>query len=164
MPMASPAPTAPVPWGINHRSSLPKMDGGSIAIEYKDSNFKDRHLDEYTGEILPTHFIREAMEGAFDYLNGKVWKLGTASEMEKSPDYILARSRWVMCNKGDADTPDCHAILVSCELHKDGNFDAISASTPPLEAKKFLFAKYASTRKKAPRHCDCHSLRSVKRI
>ena len=53
-----------------------------------------------------------------------------------------------MCNKGDADTPDCCARRVSCELNKDGNADAFSASTHPLEAKKFMFAKYASTGKK----------------
>ena len=53
-----------------------------------------------------------------------------------------------MSNKEDADTPDCRARLVSCELNKDGKVDAFSASSPPLEAKKLLFAKYASTRKK----------------
>ena len=52
MPMASPAPTAPVPWGINHRSSLPRMDDGSIPIERKESEFKDRYLDEYNGEVF----------------------------------------------------------------------------------------------------------------
>ena len=51
MPMASPAPTAPVPWGIIHRPNLPKIDGGTIPIEYKESNFKDRYLDEYTWKI-----------------------------------------------------------------------------------------------------------------
>ena len=79
-------------------------------------------------------------------MNGKVWKLSTVAEMEKTPDYILVRFRWVTCNKGDADTPDCRARLVSCELNKDGNADAFSASTSPLEAKTLLFAKYASTR------------------
>ena len=148
MPMASPAPTAPVPWGVNHRSNLPKMDGGTIPIEYKESNFKDRYLDEYTGEVLPKHLIRDAIEDELNYFNGKVWKLSTVAEMEKIPDYILVRSRWAMCNKGDADTPDCRARPVSCELNKDGKVDAFSASTPPLEAKKLLFAKYASTRKK----------------
>ena len=91
--MAFPAPTAPVPWGINHRSSLPKMDGGSIPIEYKVSNFKDRYLNEYTGERLPKHLIGEAIEDELNYLNGNVCKLGTVSEMETIPDYILVRFR-----------------------------------------------------------------------
>ena len=54
-----------------------------------------------------------------------------------------------MCNKGDADTPDCRARLVSCELNKDGKVYAFSASTPSLEAKTLLFAKCASTRKRS---------------
>ena len=37
IPMSQPKSTAPVPWGIDHRSGLPKMDGGSIPIEYKES-------------------------------------------------------------------------------------------------------------------------------
>ena len=101
-------------------------------------------------KIAPKHLIREAIEDELSDLNGKVWKLGSVSEIENIPDYMLVRSRWVMCNKGDADTPDCRARLVSCELNKDGKVAAFSASTPPLEAKKLLFAKYASTRKKRP--------------
>ena len=141
------------------------MDGGTIPIEYIESNFKDRYLDEYTGEVLPNDRIRDAIEDELNYLNGKVWKLVTVSEMEKIPYYILVRSRWVVCNNGDADTTDCRARLVSCELNEDGEVDAFSASTPPLEAKKLLFAKYASTRKKrASSHCDCRSSTFVNRI
>ena len=121
------------------------MDGSTIPIEYKESNFMDRYLDEYTGKLLPKHFIRQAIEDELNYLNGKVWKLSTVSDKVQVPDYMLVRSRWVMYKKGNADTPDCRVRLVSCELNKDGNADAFSASTPPLEAKKCVFAKYAST-------------------
>ena len=124
MPVASPASTAPVPWGINHRSSLPNMDGGTIPIEYKESNFKDRYLDEHTGKVLPNHLNKDAIEDELNNVNGKVWKLSTVDEMEKGPNYRLVRSRWVMCNKGDADTPDCRARLVSCELNTHGQVDA----------------------------------------
>ena len=31
-------------------------------------------------------------------------------EMEKVPGYILVQSRWVLCNKGDADSPDVRAL------------------------------------------------------
>ena len=37
MRMASLGPAAPAPWGINHRASLPKMDGGSSPIQYKEN-------------------------------------------------------------------------------------------------------------------------------
>ena len=106
------------------------MDGDSIPIEHEESNFKDRYLDEYNGKMLPKHLIREAVEDEFNYLHGKVWKLITVSEMENVQDYISVLSRWLMCNKGDADTPDCRARLASGELNCDGKVDAFSASTP----------------------------------
>ena len=60
------------------------MDVATIPIEYRESNIKDRYLDEYTGEVLPKHLIREAVEDDLNYTNGEVWKLGTVSEMEKN--------------------------------------------------------------------------------
>ena len=67
--------------------------------------------------------------------------------MEKIPGYILVRSRWVLCNKGDSLSPDVRARLVACEINKgDKNDVAFTASTPPLEAKRILFARYTSER------------------
>ena len=83
-PLGSPGPTAPVPWGINHRSSLPKMDGGSIPIEYRESSFKDLYLDAYIGEVLLQYLIREATEDDFNYLNGKVWSSVPCPKSRKS--------------------------------------------------------------------------------
>ena len=82
-------------------------------------------------------------------MNGNIWKLSTVSERDEIPGYKLVRSRWVVYNNGDADTPDCRARLVSCELNHDGKVDAFSASTPPLEANELEFGKYASARKRA---------------
>ena len=69
--------------------------------------------------------------------------------MKTIPDYILVRSRWVMCNKGDVDNPDCRARLVACEVNKTGEKNSsFHASTPPLEGKKLLFSRYAATRRR----------------
>ena len=64
--------------------------------------------------------------------------------MQKLDDYVLTRSRWVLCNKGDADSPDVRARLVACELNNGERNDMFAASTPPLEAKRMLFARYVS--------------------
>ena len=120
-------------------------------------------MDEYTGDMSPKHLIREAIEDELNDMNGKVWKLSTVSEMEKIRDDILVRSRWVMCNKGDAGTPDCCARLASCELNNDGKVDAFFASTPPLQAKKLLVANQVHRPgKRASSHCDCRSSTFVK--
>ena len=92
------------------------------------------------------HLIRPAIEDELNYFNSKVWQLSTVEEMEKVPGYILVRSRWVLCNKGDSEAPDVRARLVSCELNQGDRNDAFSDSTPPLEGKRILFAKYACER------------------
>ena len=66
--------------------------------------------------------------------------------MKQVPDHILVRSRWVLCSKGDADSPDVRARLVSCELNQGDRNDSCSASTPPLEGKTLLFSRYVSER------------------
>ena len=68
--------------------------------------------------------------------------------MLKVPGHVCVRSRWVCCNKGDSVTPDIRCRLVACEVNKDGKQDSFFASTPPLEAKKFLFARFARERKR----------------
>ena len=91
--MAARLPAQPIPLGEPKKSSIPRMRGGSVAIIYSESSFRDRYLDEYTGEILPAHLIRDAIINELDYFNDKVWKMSSREEMEKIPDYILIRSR-----------------------------------------------------------------------
>ena len=62
--------------------------------------------------------------------------------MSKFKDAKLVRCRWVLCNKGDATTPDVRARLVACEVNHGSKDDKFYASTPPLESKKMLFSKY----------------------
>lgn len=66
-------------------------------------------------------------------------------EAQKAPDHKLIRTRWVMCNKGDDAHPDVRARLVACEINNDKS-QAFFASTPPLEALKFLFSDFSSRR------------------
>ena len=58
------------------------------------------------------------------------------------------RMRWVITNKGDKDSPVIRARLVACEVAHAKN-DAFHASTPPLEAKTFLFSLMASQQRDA---------------
>ena len=65
------------------------------------------------------------------------------SEAIASRDNQNIPSRWVLCNKGDAEHPDVRARLVGCEIntYKD---DSLYASTPPLEAKRKLLSECAT--------------------
>ena len=81
------------------------------------------------------------------YFTSKVWQVCSKAEMEQVPDHILVRCRWVLCNKGDQVNPDVRARLVATEINKDGPIAHFAASTPPLEGKKAIFAKFVSHRR-----------------
>ena len=162
MPMASPAPTAPVACGISHRSTLPKMDGGTIPIEYKESNFKDRYLDEYTGEVLPKHRIRNAIEDELNYLNGKVWKLSTVAGMEKSMItywFDLAG----LCARKEKLIPQT-AVLGSCLANLTKTEKLTHSPDQLLHWKRRNDCSPNMPRpgKRDPSHCDCHLSTFVK--
>ena len=129
-------------------SSVPYVNGGKCIIGYKNENFKDRYIDEYTGEVLDPVQIRAAIIDELNYFNSKVWQLEKVSDMYLMKDYVRTRCRWVMCNKGDADNPDCRARLVSCEVNKrkGDRPPEFYASTPPLEAQRIMFNRFASER------------------
>ena len=134
------AGTLPAPAESAERtSSVKKTSGGVLPIGYRAENFKQRYLDECTGEVLPPDLDRDAIIDELDYFNQGVWKLETKDQMYKMKDFFFVRSRCIMCNKGDAAEPDVRSRLVSCEVNKTGEKnDQFHASTPPLEAKKFL--------------------------
>ena len=143
MPMS--IPSSQEEFGEASYSSVPKLGGGSPPVTYQEANFRHRYVEEYTGELLPTKLIRTAIEDELNYFNSKAWEITTEEEMRKIPDVIFTRCRWVLCNKGDRDSPDVRARLVACELNRDGKVDKFSASTPPpLEGKKCLFTKFSS--------------------
>ena len=82
-----------------------------------------------------------------NYFNDKIiWQLEDLHKVKQMADVVNVRTRWVLCNKGDADNPDMRARLVACEVNKTGKEDASWASTPPGESKKILFSMYASRR------------------
>ena len=86
----------------------------------------------------------EAIREELNDFNNTVWHLAEPSDTRKLKDSKTVRSRWVLCNKGDAASPDVRARLVACEVNYGTTTEAsFYAATPPLEAKKILFAKYA---------------------
>ena len=133
-------------------SAVKMVKGGMLPVSYTSDHFKPKYLDEYTGEILPDKLIHSAIVEELNYFNERVWEITTKSEMNQCADHIFVRSRWVMCNKGDSAEPDCRARLVACEVNKTGEKnDLFHASTPPLEAKKAMFSRYAQTARSGPK-------------
>ena len=126
------------------------VGGGSIPIRYLAHSFKSEYRDEYTGEIIPIHLVRAAMEEELNYFNAHVWDAVEKRVAFKSENFKLVRMRWVICNKGDDSEYDVRARLVACEVNTYKSDDYF-ASTPPLEAKKLLFGEFAA-RARHPDH------------
>ena len=107
--------------------------------------FRDSYSDEYTGEVLPTDKVREAIRDELQYFCQTVWRGCSMAEAHSVQDGKIIPSRWVLCNKGDAEHPDVRARLVGCEVntYKD---DSFYASTPPLESKRMLLSEFATRR------------------
>jgi hypothetical protein len=134
-------------------SSIKRSSGGVLPIGYSPSQFRPRYMDEYTGQVLDPELARNAIIEELDYFNSRVWEISTKEEMEAVPGHIYVRSRWVCCNKGDDIMPDVRCRLVACEINKGGDRpDHFFASTPPLEAKKLLFARFAQERMRSGHH------------
>ena len=127
-------------------STLKRVTGGVLPISYHPTQFKAKYVDEYTGEVLDSQLAQAAIMEELDYFNDRVWEVEDKANMFKVDGHVFVRSRWVCCNKGDSESPDIRCRLVACEINKEGKNDSFFASTPPLEAKKLLFARFAKER------------------
>ena len=76
----------PLPWlcgVVAPPSKISLIAGGHLPVHYSSENFKPQHLDEYTGEPLPTALIQAAIIEELDYFNDRVWSITTKDEMHK---------------------------------------------------------------------------------
>ena len=134
-----------IPEASSNRSKIPNVDGGFTQITYDPVNFREVYLDEYTREPLPLELVKDAIKEELNYFNSKVWALADARKILANSQNKIIRTRWVICNKSDNDTPDIRARLVACELNTYST-DDFYASTPPLEAKRMLLSELATRR------------------
>ena len=87
------------------------------------------------------------MHDELTYFCDKVFRGVSYDEAREDKDAIIIGSRWVNCNKGDAEQPDVRCRLVGQEINRGvGGSDDFYAATPPLEAKRFLFSQWATER------------------
>ena len=124
------------------KTKFKHVNGTESTINYV---FKDRYVDEYTGEELPLAETKAAIANELDYFCQHVWVGADSASVYSTPESKTIPSRWVFCNKGDSETPDVRARLVGCEIntYKD---DSFYASTPPLDAKRMLFSDFSTRR------------------
>ena len=123
---------------------FPMADGTKRNICLSD-NFRAHYKDEYTQEFIPKEWVEAAIEDEIQYFNQKVWLGVPLDQALRDSGAKVIGTRWMLCNKGNANAPDVRARLVAQEIatHDDSSF---YAATPPLESKRMLLSEWATQR------------------
>ena len=99
--------------------------------------------DDITGEMLDSNKVMKARLEEISYVEDmKVWVRMTRKEAQSRGLRIIG-TRWIDVNKGDANSPVYRSRLVGKEFN-DGHGDGLFASTPPLEALRYLVSDVAT--------------------
>ena len=96
---------------------------------------------DITGAALPADLVKEARKLEIEY----VTKMGVWTKVPKSEakGKKIIRLRWIDVNKMDADNPMIRSRIVAKE-YNDGVDPNMFASTPPIEALRYLLSKAAT--------------------
>ena len=103
------------------------------------------YYDDISGAPLKSELVDAAIQEEMDqYTKHEVYtKVPLARCWERTGKKPVG-VRWVIVNKGDDENPNVRARLVAKEIKSDSRLDMFAA-TPPLEAKKFLFSRAATS-------------------
>ena len=99
--------------------------------------------DDASGKMLDAAKVREARREEMDFIEKKgVWKKMKRSEA-LAQGYKIVDTRWIDIDKGDENKPIYRSRLVGEEFNT-GQEDGLFASTPPLEALRWLLSEAAT--------------------
>ncbi len=101
--------------------------------------------DDVTGKALDPKALRQARLKEMKYVMEKeVWQPISREEARRR-GWKVVKTRWIDINKGDEDTPNYRSRLVAKQFN-DCAGEGLFASTPPLEALRFLISEAATVR------------------
>ena len=110
-------------------------------LEEETVDFDVEAWDDVTGKALEPKAVRQARLKEMRYVKEKeVWQ-----PISLRRGWKVVKTRWIDINKGDEDTPNYRSRLVAKEFN-DGAGEGLFASTPPLEALRFLVSVAATVR------------------
>ena len=109
---------------------------------------EESYVDDVNGGFLDPDMVSEArVEELAGYLKMQVYCRVPVAEIGS---HKVIKTRWVDTNKGDERSPEIRCRLVAKEVKKRNNTEEESAnffaSTPPLEAVKFLISEAMTKR------------------
>ena len=96
--------------------------------------------DEYSGEPLDEQLTKRAKEEELQFFHSKgVWRVVPRAH---AAGQRVVGTRWVSCNKGDAEHPEIRCRLV-CQEVKTYQSEEFFAATPPLETLRMVLSMAA---------------------
>jgi hypothetical protein len=96
--------------------------------------------DEYSGEPLDEKLTKRAKEEELHFFHSKgVWRVVPRAH---AAGRRVVGTRWVSCNKGDAEHPEVRCRLV-CQEVKTYQSEEFFAATPPLETLRMVLSMAA---------------------
>ena len=121
------------------------IDGETLDV---CENGEESYVDDVNGGSLDPEMVREArVEELAGYLKMQVYCRVPVAEIGS---HKVIKTRWVDTKKGDERSPEIRCRLVAKEVKKRNNTEEESAnffaSTPPLEAVKFLISEAMTKR------------------
>ena len=124
--------------------SVNATDGVGEVPEHEDVGDKwDLAWDDVSGKELDAKEVRKARREEMEYIEKKgVWVKMKRSEA-LAQGYKIVDTRWIDIDKGDEQKPIYRSRLVGKEFNT-GQEEGLFASTPPLEALRWLLSEAAT--------------------
>lgn len=128
--------------------------GGSPCTDFEvgdqseGSNDYQDIRDSVSGDTLPAPLVEKAHQYVLDFMQD--WKIGDlvpTSTARQRTGKMPIRGKWVNVNKQDEKNPLIRSRYVACEVNTYRD-ESLYASTPPLEALRFLLS-WTATRSRA---------------
>ena len=115
--------------------------------------------DDVSGVELDPELVKKAREVEMTFFRKMEVYTRVPRAMQRMKGGKIIGVRWVDVNKGDAANPDMRSRLVGQEFNTGKN-DELYASTPPLEALRFVISSAATfSKSKIQRHVMINDVR-----
>ena len=129
---------------IRHLLNLSSTDVvQQVPDDEENQNQWQEAWDDTSGKELDPSGVRAARALEIEHVNAKkVWRKIPRAEARRQGCKMIG-TRWVDIDKGDDEKPDYRSRLVAKEFN-NGQEEGLYASTPPLEALRWILSHAAT--------------------
>ena len=126
-----------------HEDPTETEEFNRLILQLKTKDGVSWAVDDVSGSPLDAEMVKKAREEEMSYFRRMV--VYNKVPRSQSRGYKLVRTKWIDINKGDVAVPDYRSRLVAMEFNEYSD-PSLFASTPPLEAMRYLLHRAATRR------------------